>query len=367
MSTVYFTDLRTTPKRSVLDKVGDLLNRVKLNTKIRKNDLVAIKLHFGEMGNTAYLRPIFLRVVVDKVKAAGGRPFLTDTNTLYTGSRSDSASHLTTAILNGFDFSCVGCPIIIADGLRGRSGVKISINGDVLKETNIARDVVDADAIVVVTHFKAHELSGFGGTIKNVGMGCATREGKLVQHSNVAPQVNIQTCVGCRMCVPYCPVGAIAVHEKKASINAKKCIGCGECILICPSKAIEVQWNESPDIFQKKMAEYACGALKGKEKKAVFLNFVMQVSPACDCYPHSDAPIVRDIGILASTDPVAIDAASCGLVNNEESLPGTAIKKPLKRGEDKWRVLFPSIDWNIQLDHAERMGLGERKYTLVKI
>lgn len=367
MSTVYFTDLRSTPKRSILDKVGDLLNRVKLNTKIKKNDLVAIKLHFGEMGNTAYLRPIFLRVVADKVKGAGGRPFLTDTNTLYTGSRSDSINHLTTAILNGFDYSCVGCPIIIADGLRGGSGIKVPIKGKLLKETSIAREIVDADAIVVVTHFKAHELSGFGGTIKNIGMGCATREGKLVQHSTVAPRINAQICIGCRMCVPYCPVEAITVQEKKASINAKECIGCGECIIICPSKAIEIQWNQSPDIFQKKMAEYACGALKGKEKKAVFLSFVMQVSPACDCYPHSDAPIVKDIGILASIDPVAIDAASCDLVNNEESIPGTAIKTPLKRGEDKWRAIYPSIDWNIQLDHAVKMGLGEREYTLVKI
>lgn len=367
MSTVYFTDLRTTPKRSVLDKVGDLLSRVKLNTKIRKNDLVAVKLHFGEMGNTAFLRPVFLRVVVDKIKGLCGRPFLTDTNTLYAGSRSDSVSHLTTAVLNGFDYSCVGCPIIIADGLKGRGGVKVPIKGKVLKEAIIARDVVDADAMVVVTHFKGHELSGFGGTIKNVGMGCATREGKLIQHSNVAPQVNTQKCIGCKTCIPYCPVGAITVLEKKASINAKKCIGCGECTLICPSKAIEIQWNESPDIFQKKMAEYACGALKGKENKVVFMSFVMQVSPACDCYPNSDAPIVKDIGILASKDPVAIDAASCDLVNNEESVPGTAIKTPLKRGEDKWRALYPSIDWNIQLDHAVKMGLGEREYTLVKI
>ena len=367
MSTVYFTDFRATPKRSTLDKVGDLLNRVKLNTKIRKNDLVAIKLHFGEMGNTAYLRPIFLRVVADKVKSAGGRSFLTDTNTLYKGSRSDSVDHLTTAVLNGFDYSCVGCPIVIADGLRGGSGIKVPVKGEILKETSIAKDIADADAMVVVTHFKAHELSGFGGTLKNIGMGCATREGKLVQHSGVAPQVNARTCIGCKTCVPYCPVEAISVKDKKASINAKKCIGCGECIIICPTKAIEVQWQQPADVFQKKMVEYACGALKGKEKKSVFLSFVMQVSPACDCYPHNDAPIVKDVGILGSIDPVAIDAAACDLVNNEESVPGTAIKVRLKKGEDKWRAIYPSIDWNIQLDHAVKMGLGEREYTIVKI
>jgi uncharacterized Fe-S center protein len=157
------------------------------------------------------------------------------------------------------------------------------------------------------------------------------------------------------------------VNTRKASINEKKCIGCGECLIVCPCSAIEVQWNEAQDLFQKKMVEHARGALVGKEKKALFLNFLMQVSPACDCYPNNDAPIVRDIGILASMDPVSIDAASCDLVNAEQSLPNTVFKKPLQKGEDKWRAMFPLIDWNIQLDHAERLGLGERKYTIIKI
>lgn len=367
MSKVFFTDLRTNPKRNLLNKIEDLLNRTKINKKINKNDIVAIKIHFGEQGNTAYLRPVFLRTIAEKVKSAGGKPFLTDTNTLYTGSRSDAINHITTAIHNGFDYACVDCPIIIADGLRGASGEKVSINGEILKEVSIAREVVEADAMIVVTHFKAHELSGFGGTIKNMGMGCAAREGKLVQHSNVAPKINVNTCKGCKTCLEYCPAEAISMSSKKAFINPEKCIGCGECIIICPFHAIEIQWNESSDIFQKKMVEYACGALKGKERKAIYINFVMQVSPACDCYPNSDAPIVRDIGILASTDPVAIDTASCDLVNNEKSIPNTAIKKTLKKGDDKWRAIYPTIDWNIQLDHAEKLGLGERKYILVKI
>ncbi len=366
MGKVYFTDLRTTPGRNILDKVVDLMNRTKIDRRIKENDLVAVKVHFGELGNTAYLRPVFLRSIVRRLKDAGGKPFLTDTNTLYTGSRSDTVSHLTTAIHNGFDYSCVECPLVIADGLRGTSSSKTAINGEVLKEVHIAKEIADADALVAVTHFKAHELSGFGGTLKNLGMGCATREGKLVQHSTVSPKVNPDKCKGCKLCHNFCPAGAITITSKKASIG-EKCIGCGECILICPFQAIEIQWNESPDIFQKKMMEYAAGALKGKTGKSLFINFVMQVSPACDCYPHNDAPIVRDIGILASDDPVAIDAASCDMVNNEVSLPCTAIKHTLATGEDKWRALYPEIDWNIQLDHAEKMGLGTRKYQLVKI
>lgn len=367
MERVYFTDLRTTPKRNMLHKVIELMNKAGIDSKIRQNDTVAIKLHFGEMGNTAYLRPVFLRTIVKKLKEIGGKPFLTDTNTLYTGSRSDAVSHLTTAIHNGFDYSCVECPIIIADGLKGSSGTRVPVNGEALKETSIARAVSEADAIVTVTHFKAHELTGFGGSLKNLGMGCATREGKLVQHSTVAPRINPKICKGCKLCLEYCSSGAISVRSKKASINEKKCIGCGECIIICPFHAIEINWNESPDIFQKKMVEYALGAIKGKEKRSVFINFVVQVSPACDCYSHNDSPIVRDIGILASDDPVAIDAASCDLVNNEVSLPGTAIKKSLGKGEDKWRALYPGIDWNIQLEHAEKLGLGTRKYKLIKI
>ena len=367
MSKVYFTDLRTNPKRSLLTKVEDLLNRLRPSDIIKKGDIVAIKAHFGEPGNTAYLRPIFLRRIVEKVKELDGRPFITDTNTLYRGGRSDAVAHLETAIHHGFDYACIGCPIIIADGLRGLSSIKVPIDGEVLKEVGIARAIVEADCMIVVTHFKAHELSGFGGAIKNTGMGCASRDGKLTQHSTVAPKINKDNCKGCRLCTEYCPMDAISVSSKKARIDEKRCIGCGECIIICPQGAIEIEWNASPDLFQKKMAEHALGALKNKNGRMMFLNFLLQISPACDCYPNNDAPIVRDIGILSSHDPVAIDAASCDLVNNERSLPGTALKKVLKKGEDKWRGLFPSVDWSVQLDHGERIGLGTREYKLIKI
>jgi uncharacterized protein len=367
MAKVYFTDTRTRPNRNLLDKVGDLVGRLKPDRKIKKNDLVAIKLHFGELGNVAYLRPVFLRTIVTKVKDLGARPFLTDTNTLYSGTRSNAVSHIDTAIHNGFDYSCVGCPLIIADGLRGSAGVKIPIDGEILKEATIAKEIIDADSVIVVTHFKAHELSGFGGALKNMGMGCAAREGKLVQHSKVAPKVNQEKCKGCNQCVKYCSANAISMTAKKALIEGHKCIGCGECIVICASGAIEIEWNEDPANFQKKMVEYALAVMKGRMDKFFFLNFLMQVSPACDCYGHNDAAIVRDIGIAASLDPVSLDAASCDLVNDEESMPGTAIKHHLEKGDDKWRALFPTIDWNIQLSHAEKMGLGEKAYTIVKV
>ena len=366
MSKVFFTDMRARPDRNLLNKVESLLERMKIGRAFKKNDLVAIKLHFGELGNCAFLRPVFLRTIVEKVKSMGAQPFLTDTNTLYKGSRSNAISHLDTAMHNGFDYACVGCPIIIADGLCGANSVKVKVPGEVLEEVSIAREIAEADRMIVVTHFKLHELSGFGGALKNIGMGSASREGKLVQHSTLAPQVNIEKCKGCKVCFDYCPAQAISLKQKKATIEGRICIGCGECIAICPEGAIEIQWTDDADLFQKKMVEHAHGALHGK-KNTIFLNFIIDVSPACDCYPCNDAPIVRDVGILASFDPVSIDTASADLVNNEESLPGTVIKHSLKKGQDKFRAVYPSVDWNVQLDHAEKLGLGERKYMLVKV
>jgi hypothetical protein len=367
MSTVYFTDLRARPDRNLLHKVDALLSRMKVGKRIGKNDLVAIKLHFGEQGNCAFLRPIFLRTIVERVQGLGARPFLTDTNTLYTGSRSNGVSHITTAIRNGFDYAVVGCPLIIADGVRGSNGVKVPVSGEVLREVTIAKEIADADGLIVVTHFKGHELCGFGGALKNMGMGCATREGKLVQHSTVGPRINVERCKGCSLCLDSCPANAISLRRKKAFIEGHRCIGCGECIVLCPRGAVEIEWNEAQDKFQKKMVEHAAGVLKEKREKSLFLNFLMQISPACDCYPHNDAAIVKDIGILASIDPVALDAASVDLVNAEESIPGTAIKGILKKGADKFRAVYPDIAWDIQLDHAERMNLGERAYRIVKV
>ena len=375
-SFVYFSNLKVESGKNILDKLDILLDRVDLKGKIREKDLVAIKLHFGEKGNTAYVRPIFLRRVVDRVKQYKGKPFLTDTNTLYIGTRSEAVSHLTTAFENGFTESVVNAPILIADGLRGNSAVKVRIDKPIFKTVSIAHEIYMTDVLITVTHFKGHELSGFGGTLKNLGMGCSSREGKLSQHSNISPQVKWKACKGCETCLSWCPQSAISMVSSEsgagnkrsiAFIDSKNCIGCGECILACPSGAIQIQWNESIPIFQKKMVEHAYGAVQKKKGKTLYLNFLTQISPACDCYGYSDTPIVNDIGILSSEDPVAIDQASVDLVNGEPGNRSSNLPGAWEPGEDKFRAIYPKVDWAIQLAYAEEIGMGTREYELIRI
>ena len=366
-SKVYFIDLRATPKENLVGKLGRLVDIAGLSETIKERELVAVKLHFGELGNTAFIRPLFIRKIVESIKGVGGFPFLTDANTLYAGTRSDSPSHLTTAIQNGFAYSVIEAPLIIADGLRGKSETAVTVNQKRFKRVYIGTDIFEADALISVAHFKGHELSGFGGTIKNLGMGCASRKGKLAQHSTVGPKVIEKKCVGCGDCISHCSQNALALVDEKAVLDSKKCIGCGECILICPNEAIQIQWDQAIPVFLENMVEYTMGVLKGKEDKTLFLNFINNVSPACDCYGYNDAPIVRDIGIVASKDPVAIDQASVDLVNSEQALPDSCLKTNMASGEDKFRGVYPKVDWTIQLDYAENLGLGSRSYELEKI
>jgi uncharacterized protein len=366
-SIVYFADLRTTHKENLVNKVGRLAQAAGLASAVKPRDLVAVKLHFGETGNTAFIRSVFIRKMVQLIKAEGAIPFLTDANTLYVGTRSDAPSHLLTALQNGFSFASVDAPIIIADGLRGKSEVAVEIGQKNFHHVYIGAEIARADAIISMAHFKGHELSGFGGTLKNLGMGCASRKGKLAQHSNLSPAIKRKKCIGCGDCVAHCSQKALAVVEKKAIMDTKKCIGCGECVLICDHEAIQIQWNQAIPVFMENIVEYTLGALKGKAGKTLFVNFITDVSPACDCYAHNDAPIVRNIGMVASRDPVAIDQASADLVNQETAMPGSCLTRNTAPGEDKFRGLYPEIDWPYQLEYAEKIGLGSRDYTLEKI
>lgn len=360
-------DFKATYKDSTIKKLQRLVESAGLADCIGGRDLVALKMHFGEMGNTAFIRPVYVRQVVQMVKNAGGIPFLTDANTLYAGSRADAVHHLMTAIANGFAYPVVEAPLIIADGLRGRTETAVEINQKRFRQVYIGTEVVNADALVSLAHFKGHELSGFGGAIKNVGMGCASRRGKMEQHSGIGPRVKKKKCVGCGDCAVHCAAGAIELVDEKAEINLEKCIGCGECILICENEAIQIQWSKTGEEFLERMVEYTLGALKNKTGKALYINFINHVSPACDCVPYNDAPIVRDIGVVASADPVAIDQASVDLVNQEPALADSCLTTHTDAGADKFRGIYPKVDWGHQLAYAENLGLGTRAYELVRI
>jgi len=368
-SKVYFMDLRATPKENLYGKLERLLETAEFSKIFSKKDLAAVKLHFGELGNTAYIRPVFLRKIVEIIKKNNANPFLTDANTLYAGTRSDAPSHLITAIQNGFAYSVIDAPVIIADGLRGKSETGITIDGKHFKKVYIGSEIAQADVLISVAHFKGHELAGFGGAIKNLGMGCASRRGKMAQHSTLSPKVTRKKCIGCGECVSHCSQKALSLVDEKAVIDQKKCIGCGECILICPNSAIEIQWNQAVPVFMENMVEYTAGVLKGKENKIFCINFITDISPACDCYNYNDMAVVRNIGIVASKDPVAIDQASVDLVNHEQAMPGSCIENSegAKSGGDKFRAIYPKVDWNIQLEYAESMGIGTRSYELIKI
>ncbi|MBC9783237.1 DUF362 domain-containing protein [Heliobacterium chlorum] len=372
MSEVYFVSRRAKAGKGLVDKLRRLIKAAQIMDCVNEQDLVAVKMHFGERGNTGTIRPPFVGAVVQEIREKKARPFLTDTNTLYRGSRANAVDHLDTAMENGYAYATVKAPIIIADGLDGKDYRNIPVpKGKRLQEAKIAAVPLDADAMIVLTHFKGHEMTGFGGAIKNMAMGLASRSGKLIQHSDIKPTIN-EKCKVCGKCVKWCPADAISLAER-AVIAEDRCIGCGECTVTCPHKAIAINWAIDPGLLQEKMAEYAYAAVREKREKGkiAFITFVTDVTPECDCCSWSDTPLVPDLGILASFDPVALDQACYDLVNQAPGLIDNRLadagQESTAPGMDKFRMVHPSVDGTIQLRHAEELGLGTRKYKLVRL
>lgn len=366
-SEVYFTDLRTKPGRNMLRKLGALVKTAGFDELDLEAKFVAIKLHFGEPGNLAFIRPNYASRVAGMVKKTGGRPFLTDTNTLYTGRRSNAVDHLAAAASNGFTPLTVGCEVIIADGLKGSDYREIEINLKHTSSAKIGTVIADSDAIITLTHFKGHELTGIGGSIKNLGMGCGSRGGKLFMHSASKPKMNSDNCTGCAMCVKSCPQEAISLTpDHLAVIDYEKCIGCGQCIAMCQYSAVVAVFNESAENAAEKIAEYAYAVLK--DRQSLHVSFITNVSPLCDCWGFNDQAIVADIGIAASRDPVALDRACADLVNQAPVVPGSLLDgRGLESGDDKFASVSPNTDWKAGLAYAEEIGLGTQAYRLVKV
>ncbi len=367
-SEVFAISLRTHYRENISQKMHRLFMALEPEKIVKSRSLWAIKIHFGELGSHAFIRPHLVRVFVEALKSMSAKPFLTDANTLYVGGRINSVDHLETALRHGFGSETTGAPLIIADGLRGGAETAVEVNSGGVGQAWIGADFAAADGTLVLSHLKGHEQTGFGGALKNLGMGAASRRGKLDQHSDLARslKITIKKCIGCGNCIRQCAHGAVyLISDRKAHIDPAKCVGCASCIPVCPERAIAIPWDAETPKFMQRMVEYAKAALHGKDDRALFVNFVNAVSPLCDCANHSDAPIVPDLGILASRDPVALDQASAELVNQARGLPDSALpEEALAPGTDKWTALHPNCHWRYQLEYAESIGLGSREYTL---
>lgn len=374
---VYFTSFKTSEHENLIQKLHRLMKQAGFESIDFNEKYAAIKIHFGEYGNLAFLRPNYAKVIADIVKEQGGKPFLTDCNTLYIGSRKNAVDHLETAYMNGFTPYATGCPVIIADGLKGTDEALVPVDGEYIKEAKVGRALMDADILISLTHFKGHEATGFGGTIKNIGMGGGSRAGKMDQHSAGKPYVRQSVCVGCGMCTRVCAHDAITIEEHKAQINHDKCVGCGRCVGVCPKDAVTPEYSESNDILNCKMAEYTLALCK--DRPCFHISLICDVSPNCDCRPENDRPIIPNVGMLASFDPVALDMACADLCNQQPVLSNSVLAENMEQhkhehgdgdcehGHDHFYYNHPDTNWRSCIEHAVKIGLGTDQYELIEV
>lgn len=363
---VYYTNLKTSFSENLPQKLERLIKTAGIGNIDFSNKYAAIKIHFGEPGNLAYLRPNYAAVVVKVIKELGGKPFLTDCNTLYVGGRKNALDHLDAAYQNGFSPFSTDCHVIIADGLKGTDEALVPVEGgEYVKEAKIGQAIMDADVFITLNHFKGHEATGFGGALKNIGMGCGSRAGKMEMHSAGKPFVDTDKCIGCGRCIKICAHDAPCVTDHKASIDHDKCVGCGRCIGICPADAVNAAGDESNDILNKKIAEYSKAVLDGRPH--FHISLVVDVSPNCDCHAENDIPIVPDVGMFASFDPVALDIACADAVNKQPIIANSQLDHMPHVHGDHFCDSAPTTNWKVCIEHAEKIGIGTADYELIEI
>lgn len=388
---VYYTNLRTHGRESQLDKLKRLIRRAGIEQIDFDNKFVAIKIHFGELGNLSFLRPNYARAVADVVKELGGKPFLTDCNTLYVGSRKNALEHIDCAYQNGFTPYATGCQVIIADGLKGTDETLVPVkNGEYVKEAKIGHALMDADIVISLTHFKGHEQAGFGGCMKNLGMGGGSRAGKMEQHASGKPSVKEHMCIGCHACERICAHGAVSfpvtrerelangkvVTSQVAHIDHNRCLGCGRCIGACNQDAIAADYSQAPAMLNYKIAEYTQAIVQ--DRPSFHISLAMDISPNCDCHSENDTPIVPDLGMFASFDPVAIDQAAIDMALKAPAMPNTELTEmrekleaaggiPKRCEHDHFVMTHPDTDWRTMIEHGEKIGLGTSTYELIEI
>ena len=371
-SKVYFTDFRTIAFGDSLPvKLKKLIKKAGIGQIDMEGKFVAIKMHFGELGNISYLRPNYAKAVADVVKELGGKPFLTDCNTMYPGSRKNALEHLECAWENGFTPLTVGCPILIGDGLKGTDDVDVPVaGGQYVKKAKIGRAVMDADVFISLTHFKGHEMTGFGGAIKNIGMGCGSRAGKKEQHCSGKPHIEESLCRGCRKCQKECANNGLVFDAamKKMSVNQESCVGCGRCLGACNFDAIVFDNDDANELLNCRMAEYTKAVVDGRPN--FHISLIVDVSPNCDCHGENDAPILPNLGMFASFDPLALDQACVDACMAAAPMANSQLSDHLADPHfhdhhDHFKNSTPESEWRSCLEHAGKIGLGSREYELV--
>ena len=373
VSKVYFTSFRTRLGEGLPHKLQRFLKAAGIGEIDMSGKFVAIKMHFGELGNIAYLRPNYAKAVADLIKELGGIPFLTDCNTLYPGSRKNAIEHLYCAWENGFTPLSAGCPVIIADGLKGTDDVEVPVEGgEYVKSAKIGRAIMDADVFISLSHFKGHEMTGFGGAIKNIGMGCGSRAGKKEQHSNGKASIDEAACRGCRQCLKECANDALHfdAEARKMRINQDNCVGCGRCVGACNFDAISFANDAAISELNCRMAEYTKAVVDGRPQ--FHISLVLDISPYCDCHPENDAPILPDIGMFCSTDPLALDQACVDACLKAQPLPDSILGDHMREEgfcdhHDHFVNTTPESEYQTCLAHAEKIGLGSREYDLIEV
>ena len=340
------------PDEVMARKLNELIDASGVLKFIQREDYTGIKIHFGEEGNTGHIKAEWLKGLVERLRSITNNIFFTDTNVLYKQSkRTNAVDHLKLAYSHGFDFQKMSVPVIIADGLLGRNYTDVEINRKRFSRVKVASGIADCDSLLALTHITGHIMTGFAGAIKNIGMGCASRRGKFEQHCGVVPDFNPQECVGCGLSASHSPTDTTTLSKGKAKIDETNCIGCGECVVVCKTEALNAKWSETLANLQEKMVEYACGAIEAVDGKIGYVNFLTNITRNCDCLAKDEPRIVKDVGILASSDIVSIDSASANILNS-------------LRDSDIFKQEYPEIDWTVQLRYAASLGLGDANYNL---